>query len=630
MTRPGRALIPDAVYRTTSARPLVAVLAVTLLAACAAPAPAPDPAPREERAPVAVDASPEALLRRARGATARAAASLRLRAARAYADRDDLEGLAFALEAIDPARLDAADRWRLALLEGRLALARGEVARAEAALAGVPDARYASAFDARELVAVSRLRAEIHEAAERPLAAARERVFLDGLLPAAAQPANRRAIWRDLTLLDAPTLEAARRAARGETELRGWLELARIARDMHPTIEAQQRQVELWRRRWEDHPAGAALPGNLARLPELMAARPRHLALLLPLTGELAAAGKAIRDGFVAAQLEAARSGAYAPRLTVLDSAALGARAGYLRAVDGGAELVVGPLAKTAVDELAALERREVPILALNATRDGRAVPGLVQFALLPEDEGLQLAERLHADGLERVLLLSQAAPWAERIESSFRARFEALGGEIVERRAFASTGEVGEAVSAALLVSESEARARMVRRILGGAFEYEPRRRRDVDGVVALADPLHGGTLKPALEYYFAGDLPVYASSQIHEPDADTASGDSPLAGIRFCDMPWRLMALPARRRMEAAWPGMPASLSIFHAIGVDAWRLHARLGDPTGDAGPARFAGVTGDLGLTADGRVRRELAWAVMGEAGARPLPRVVGGR
>lgn len=579
-----------------------------------------------------VDESPAALLRRAQRSTQRVAANLRLRAALAYAELEDLDGLAYALEEIDGAMLPTADRWRFALLRARLAFARGDAALAEARLAEVPDARYASDFDAAELVAISRLRSTLHEALGRPLEAARERVFLDGLLPPEQRDPNRAAIWRALTTLDVADIDAARRGASGETQLRGWLELARIARDMHPTLEAQQREVDLWRRRWEDHPAARSLPERLARLPELIASRPRHVALLLPLSGPLASAGKAVRDGFVAAQLEAARSGAYTPRLTVLDSAALGARSGYLRALDGGAELVVGPLAREAVDELAALPEREIPVLALNVSSDGRSAPGLVQFALLPEAEGLQLAERLHADGLDRVLLLAQAEPWAGRIEAAFRERFEALGGVVVQDQSFASTGEVGEAVAAALLVSESEARATFLRRIVGAEIEFEPRRRRDVDGVVALADPLHGGTLKPALDYFFAGDLPVYASSQIHDPARGEGSGDSPLTGIRFCDMPWRLLPLATRRRMDAAWPGTPASLSIFQAVGVDAWRLHARLGDPAriGDAEPPSLAGVTGDLRLGPDGRIERALSWAVMANTGPVAMPRVVVGR
>lgn len=597
------------------------------LTGCAAPAP--DSTGEADAVDVLLEESPEALLQRAQRSTRRVAAALRLRAATAYAELEDTDGLAYALSELEPGALRQADGWRLAVLRARLAFARGDAALAQTRLDEVPDARYASAFDAEELVAISRLRAALHEALGRPFEAARERVFLDGLLPPEERAENRSGIWRALTTLSVDEIDAARRAAGGEPALRGWLELARIARDMHPTLESQQREVELWLRRWADHPAAEAMPERLARLPELLASRARRIALLLPLSGPLAAAGKAVRDGFVAAQLEAEESGAFTPALMLLDSAALGAAEGYLQALEGGAELVVGPLARDEVDALLTLPRLEIPVLALNVTSDGRGAAGLVQFALLPEAEGAQLAERLHGDGLDRTLLLAQAAPWAGRIERAFRTRFEALGGEVVESQSFASTAEVGEAVAAALLVAESEARARFLRRIVGTQLEFEPRRRRDVDAIVALADPLHGGTLKPALDYYFAGDLPVYASSQIHDPEREESAGDSPLAGVRFCDMPWRLLPLATRRRMNGAWPGTPASLSIFHAVGVDAWRLHARLGSSTdfGEGLPPGLAGVTGDLAVDPFGRVERALSWAIMAADGPMALPRVV---
>ena len=534
-----------------------------------------------------------------------------------------MRGLDYALATLDADLLSGADAWRFQVLTATLALARGDVAAADEALAEVPDARYASAFDRRELLTTARLRAQIHEAADRPLAAARERVYLHGLLgDADTRRANREAIWRDLTALDATTLESAQGEARGQAELRGWLELAAIARGMFPTLEAQQRQVDLWQRRWQRHPAADAIPPRLARLPELIASRPRHVALLLPLSGDLAVAGKAVRDGFIAARFEALRDGAFAPRITLVDSASIGAERGYQQAVDAGAELVVGPLTKADVDAVAALPFLEAPVLALNGTTDGRTAPGLVQFALLPEAEGVQLADRLIEDGAERVLFLQQATNWAARIEQAFVARFEALGGSVIARTSFAGTGEVREAVADGLLVAESEERLAAVQRILGLAPEFEPRRRQDIDAIVALADPLHGGTLKPALEYYFAGDLPIYASSHIH--DASGRSDLDALAGVRFCAMPWRVMPLAERDRVVRAWPEAPASLDVFKAIGIDAWRLHARLG--AGENG-ARLAGVTGDLELTPSGQIERTLAWAVMAESGPIPLPRVV---
>lgn len=616
-------------------RIVVPMIFASLLVACGSAPPEPSAASTSTgdggTPPVQpVPRSPEALLRSAERASRSDAARLRLSAARAYAEAQDMAGLEYVLATLDVNALSSADAWRYEVLTARLALARGDFAAADQALAKVPDARYASAFDQQELVSMARLRAEIHDAADRPLAAARERVYLHGLLTdEALRRANREAIWRNLTTLDSTDIAAALRDARGQAELRGWLELAAIARGMFPTLEAQQREVELWQRRWQRHPAARAIPNRLARLPELIASRPRHVALLLPLTGDLAIAGKAVRDGFVAARFEALRDGAYAPRLTLVDSAAVGAASGYRQAIDAGADLIVGPLAKANVDAIAALPFLEVPVLALNSTTDGRTASSLIQFALLPETEGVQLADRLIEDGAERVLFLQQTTNWAARIEQAFMTRFESLGGRVTATASFAGTADVREAVADGLLVAESEQRLAAVERVLGLAPEFEPRRRQDIDAIVALADPLHGGTLKPALAYYFAGDLPIYASSHIY--DADGRSNAGALEGVRFCAMPWRILPLAERDRVVRAWPDGPASLDVFKAIGIDAWRLHARLGaDADADADGAQLAGVTGDLKLTASGQIERTLIWAVMAESGAMPLPRVVTSR
>ncbi|HSG87737.1 MAG TPA: penicillin-binding protein activator [Pseudomonadales bacterium] len=609
------------------ARAAVAVLCALLLAGCAGtaiegPARAGDTGPAIAEAQRADD--PRALLELALVAPPREAARLRLGAALRYAELGDLASVAGLLETLDDGLLDAADHFRRQLLVARIALHHGDVDRAVAIVDALPDAG-AAALDAADLEFASRIRAEVFEADGRSLTAARERLFLDGLLDPEARPANRERIWAILVREDTATL-AAFTASAGETELRGWLELARIARGIYPTLESQQHDVEQWRLRWPAHPAAEAMPDRLARLPGLIRDRPRHLALLLPMTGPLASAGRAVRDGFMAAHLQALGAGGATPRVTLVDTHELGAANAYLQAVDFGAELVIGPLSKDAVDDLAAMPAFEVPVLALNTT--SRPHPwagsrGLLQFALLPEDDGVQIARRAWEDGGRRALVLMRQATWSERVFDAFAASFRALGGEVVLAMDFASSADIGPAVSGALLIGESEDRARTMERLLATNLVTEPRRRSDIDTVVAIADPESGRTLKPALDYYFAGDLPVYASSHIHDSGTAAAS-DRPLDGVRFCDMPWRLLPLDARASVEAAWPDRGDGTASFHALGYDAWRLHgqlAALADPT-----MRFSGVTGELALDPSGRLRRDLQWAVMRDGRALPLPRM----
>lgn len=629
---------------------LLLVLCACLLAGCAS-TPSPgggsgNATAGQSGSHAAQRADPRALLEQARRATGPEANHLRMQAAMRYAEMGDYVTVGGLIESLADSALDADDQFRRQLLIAALALDAGDAARALSILDALPGDRYGSALDADELVLATTLRARAFEAGGRTLAAARERIFLDGLLDPDQRTDNRRRIWALLVSEPADAIDALLQRSRGERELTGWLELARIARGIYPTLEAQQADVALWRARWSDHPAARAMPERLARLPRLIADRPRHIALLLPLSGPLAPAGRAVRDGFMAAHLQALAAGGATPQVTLVDTATTAPAAAYRQAVDAGAELVVGPLSKEAVDAIAALDPTEVPVLALNTTSPGVSpAPDarLIQFALLPEDDGVQIAQRMHADGLQRALLLMREAPWAERMQKAFSDEFRRLGGTVVETRRFATTGGIGQAVSSALLIDESEDRARDMRRLVASNLEFEPRRRQDIDSVVLIADPASGRTLKPALDYYFAGDLPVYASSHVHDARA-TAEQNATLDGIRFCDMPWRLLALPARTQVEAAWPEGDDGAASFHALGFDAWRLHAELGDLARQAAPAptespmvaaapvapvpdlHFSGVTGELTLAPDGRLHRDLQWAVMQDGKAVPLPRM----
>ena len=87
--------------------------------------------------------------------------------------------------------------------------------------------------------------------------------------------------------------------------------------------------------------------------------------LLLPQTGSLATAGVAVRDGVLAAYYAETRS---KPGIRVYDtqSTAAGAGAAYLKAVNEGAQMIIGPIGK---DETAAVAAQldGIPLLALNA-----------------------------------------------------------------------------------------------------------------------------------------------------------------------------------------------------------------------------------------------------------------------
>jgi outer membrane PBP1 activator LpoA protein len=114
--------------------------------------------------------------------------------------------------------------------------------------------------------------------------------------------------------------------------------------------------------------------------------------LLLPLSGRMQAAGRAVRDGFLAAAL--AEPAERRPKIELMDTAELGAAAAYARALEIGARAVAGPLMKEDVAALIAAPL-PVPTLALNSLPMDTPPPFLFQFALDPEHEARAVARRI-------------------------------------------------------------------------------------------------------------------------------------------------------------------------------------------------------------------------------------------
>src|SRR3546814_9858573 len=92
---------------------------------------------------------------------------------------------------------------------------------------------------------------------------------------------------------------------------------------------------------------------------------PLKLAVLLPLSGNLATAGASVRDGLLAGYYGERRT---RPEILFYDTAnsSGGAIAAYNKAVDDGADQVLGHLGSDGVDAVFRSVQPGVPVLALN------------------------------------------------------------------------------------------------------------------------------------------------------------------------------------------------------------------------------------------------------------------------
>lgn len=428
---------------------------------------------------------------------------------------------------------------------------------------------------------------------------------------------NRKRLWQGLLVSD---LETLRSAAETETDsqVRGWLTLGALASSTGQRGVGWSNGVIRWQESNVDHPAIAIL-ADLELPDRELLDFPRQIALLLPLSGNNATAGKAVQNGFFGAYFSAVAGLDDAQQVRVYDVGDHSdARQAYSLAVENGAEFVVGPLLRRNVNDLANETLLPVPILTLNYLPDDfQAPPGLFQFALAPEDEAASAARRAIANGQKFAIALVPGNEWGQRVLTSFSTELEGLGGRLLDYRNYEPADQdFSIEIEGLMALSQSVDRYRRLRANIGGPLQFDPRRRQDAEFVFLAASAPAGRMIKSQLKFHYSGDLPVYSTSFIYSMDGRS---NVDLNGIMFADTPWLISphawmaGLP--ELYNEFWPA-ERRLGRLHAMGYDAYHLVAKLSGFRNDkirGSMDEFDGATGRLYLDAAGRVHRRLAWA-----------------
>ncbi|MCP3909254.1 MAG: ABC transporter substrate-binding protein [Oceanicoccus sp.] len=456
------------------------------------------------------------------------------------------------------------------------------------------------------------LRAEVFALLGSHIASAQQRIYINPLLNSKNQRSNREAIWNSLMYVSTADLLHYQKTSFGG-EYQGWLELAVIAKDNQGDLEQQLAQLQSWQQQWQDHPANQELPGGLQLIKELAANRPQQVALLLPLTGKLAPFGKAVRDGFIAALYETRNRGGKVPNLKIYntenhsDFMAL-----YQQAITEGAEMIIGPLEKHRLSLLFDAGDLPVPTLGLNRITDyGDAPEQLFQFGLVPQDEASQVADIAFLENHRQALIIAPKGDWGDKVSQAFSERWEALGGKTIKRSLYTGQADYSNSLKDSLLLQESEDRSKRIRRLIGEPIEFLPRRRQDIDMVFMLARPQQARSLKPLLEYHYAGDLPIYGTSRLYAGYEDTRK-DRDINGIRFTDMPWVLRKPSAMQQTINTEIKQSKQYQRMYALGIDSFQLHPRLRQLQETAN-SRVYGHTGRLKLNERNEIERQMLFA-----------------
>jgi outer membrane PBP1 activator LpoA protein len=443
-------------------------------------------------------------------------------------------------------------------------------------------------------------------------ASVEERVLLHGLL-SGGSPAgrdNEQRLWQTLMAIPVTELEQLI-SMTTERELEGWYRLAALSKDTQSNLREQLARLDRWILEWPDHPASLELPADLKMLKQLLEEQPRQIAVLLPLSGPLSGAAKAIRDGFMAAYYEQQNQTADSPALRFYDTTRQDINTLYDQAVADGAQLVVGPLAKENLQDLALRPGLPVPTLALNTIDNPLGVvPNLYQFGLGIEDEARLAAEQAWRDGHRRAMIMAPDNNWGDRSVEAFVLRWRALGGEITKDYRFTEKNDYSKIIKQALQLDQSERRAQEVRAVVG-RIEFEPRRRQDVDMIFLAVQASQARQIKPTLAFHYAADIPVYATSHVYSGKVDTKL-DQDMNDIKFSTLPWFFETHAAEKKALQAYADNSPTLQPLYAMGVDSFHLYPRLKQLEA-VRQANFYGHTGTLQLNEQNQFQRRQVWA-----------------
>jgi outer membrane PBP1 activator LpoA protein len=381
----------------------------------------------------------------------------------------------------------------------------------------------------------------------------------------------------------------------------GWLELGPVAVGLARDPMRAAAALADWKRLFPQHPANDSVLAIASTQIAAATEFPDQIALLLPLSGRAEAVGVAVRDGFIAAYLE--QPPASRPRLKVYDVAAAGSVGGaYTQAISEGAGFVVGPLTKEDVAAVVPLSDGRTPVLALNFLGDSMSAPrNFYQYALLPEDEARIVARRAVADGRRNGVVIVPGSEWGNRVAAAFADELSHLGGSVLDSRHFETAqADFSDIIKQVLQVHVAKGEPSTHR--TDAAFVF-----------VAAGSAGVARQILPQLKFHYAGDVPVYSTSDSFEPDP---AANSDLDGMLFPDMPWMVANDPVtaqiRDGVRAAWPARTARRDRLYAFGFDAYRLVPALrAKSPAEAGD--ISGVSGKLHLDGQNRIRRDLDWS-----------------
>jgi len=332
-----------------------------------------------------------------------------------------------------------------------------------------------------------------------------------------------------------------------------------------------------------------------------------------------------IRNGILAAYYNNIISGNHTPSLHFYDTSEQEITRLYQQAIAEKAEIVIGPLRKENLATLNNLDDLPIPVIGLNylnkeAQTDAFRHNNLYQLGLSVADEARQVAERAWLAGHRSALVITPANNWGAKARRAFSEYFVGKGGTIIASKPYPlDQSDFTDIIKPALLIGQSDSRAKIVQRTLGKKIEYTARRRRDIDMIFMIAQPAHGRSIKPTLDFFYAHDLPVYSTSHLYA-GFENIDLNRDLNGVRFSAMPWTLPGMMTNPLLPDE--SILSAYRHLYALGIDAYQLHQGIALMNSTL-QTQFFGHTGTLTMAPGSIIKRKQPWAIFRNSKVRTV-------
>ena len=414
-------------------------------------------------------------------------------------------------------------------------------------------------------------------------------------------------IWRQLSAQPYNLLQRCFNQA--EPILGQWCNLAADMRLLQSNYPGQLIQFSNWKTANLSHPAARTPPTGLKQNRKNTSSS--QVALLLPLQDDYRIPSQTFLDGFMAAYYQLfEQSNTEPPNIRLHDTSNQTIQQAYENAIAEGAEMVIGGLRESEAQSLMQLPIMPVPTISLNRLDrvDTQQPVNLVQFGNSPEDEMTQIADLAWRKGHRNAIVIAPDNNWGVQATRSFDTYWRQKGGQLLGQVSYPMTiKDFTQFLKPSLQIDLSEDRGVDLKRFVNSRLIYTPRRRQDIDFIVALGYPLNARQIKPALEFLYAADLPVYSISKIYN-GVEQAGLDRDLSGIQFTAMPWTLPGQLAKELRSDET--MHTAYRQLYALGYDTFLVHRNL-DKLSSVTQSPLFGAMGVLSLS-QGVIKRTGRW------------------